>query len=72
MTGEITLNGDVLPIGGLREKTIGAYNRGIKTIIIPEENKRDLDDIPEEVKQNIKFITVKNYKQVYECIKRNN
>lgn len=70
MTGEITLNGDVLPIGGLREKTIGAYNRGIKTIIIPDENKRDLDEIPDEIKQNIKFITVKNYKEVYEHIKR--
>lgn len=70
MTGEITLNGNVLPIGGLKEKVIGAYNRGIKIVIIPEENKRDLDDIPENIKDSIKFITVKNYKEVYEYLKR--
>lgn len=69
-TGEITLNGNILPIGGLKEKVIGAYNRNIKTVFIPEENKRDISDIPAEVKNNIKFITVKNYKEVYNYLNK--
>jgi len=56
MTGEITLRGRVLPIGGLKEKALAAYRAGIYTIIIPEENKRDLDEIPENVKKKIKFV----------------
>ncbi len=68
MTGEITLRGRVLPIGGLKEKVIGAHRADIKKIIIPEENKPDLDDIPNEVKKDIKFITVKTYKDVYKKI----
>ena len=65
MTGEITLRGRVLGIGGLKEKVIGAHRAGIKKIFIPEENKKDLDEIPTDVKDNIKFITVKNYKDIY-------
>ena len=65
MTGEITLNGDILAIGGLKEKTIGAFNSGIKTIFLPEENKRDEKDLPEEVKNNIKIIYVKNYIEIF-------
>ena len=68
MTGEITLRGRVLPIGGLKEKVIGAHRSDIKKIIIPEENKQDLDEIPKEVKKDIKFITVKTYKDVYKKI----
>ena len=68
MTGEITLRGRVLPIGGLKEKVIGAHRSDIKKIIIPEENKPDLDEIPKEVKKDIKFITVKTYKDVYKKI----
>lgn len=56
MTGEITLRGRVLPIGGLKEKVLAANRAGIKTIIIPIENERDLDEIPKNVKGNIKFI----------------
>ena len=70
MTGEITLRGKVLPIGGLKEKSLGAYRSGIKTIIIPEENKSDLDEIPEEVKKHITYISVKNYKDVYTIISK--
>ena len=70
MTGEITLRGKVLPIGGLKEKSIGAYRSGIKTIIIPEENKSDLDDIPEEIRNHINYISVKDYKDVYEVINK--
>ncbi len=70
MTGEITLRGKIIPIGGLKEKSIGAYRAGIKRIIIPEENKRDLDEIPDEVKNNIDYITVTDYKEVFELIKK--
>lgn len=65
MTGEITLRGRVLPIGGLKEKVIGAHRAGINKIFLPKENEKDLDDIPEEVKSKIKFIFVKNYKEIY-------
>ena len=60
MTGEVTLRGKVLPIGGLKEKTLAAYRSGIKTVLIPENNMRDLDDIDSEAKNNLKFIPVKN------------
>ena len=66
MTGEITLRGNVLPIGGLKEKSIGALRVGIKKIIIPEGNLRDLDEIPTEVKDNIEYVVVKNYKEIYD------
>ena len=57
MTGEITLRGRVLPIGGLREKSIAAVRSGLKTIIIPQDNLRDLDDIPKEVKDVLNIVT---------------
>ena len=69
MTGEITLRGDVLPIGGLKEKCIGAHRSGINTIILPKTNEKDLEEIPEEIKKDIKFILVNNYKDVYKVIK---
>ena len=56
MTGEITLRGKVLPIGGLKEKTLAAYRAGVKTVLIPEANMRDLDDIDKEAKENLTFI----------------
>lgn len=68
MTGEITLRGTVLPIGGLKEKSIGAHRNGIKKIIIPYDNLKDLDEIPEEVKQDVTFIPVKNYKEVWNIV----
>ena len=64
MTGEITLRGRVLPVGGLKEKALGALRAGIKTIIIPEKNMKDLTEIPANVKRKIKFIMVKNMKEV--------
>ena len=69
LTGEITLRGQVLAIGGLKEKTIGALRSGIKTIIIPSENTKDLEELPPEVKDNINFIKVKNFKEIYKVIK---
>jgi ATP-dependent Lon protease len=64
MTGEVTLRGNVLPIGGLKEKSLAAHRSGIETIIIPKENVKDLDDIPQEVKDSITFIPVTSVKQV--------
>jgi ATP-dependent Lon protease len=64
MTGEITLRGRVLPIGGLKEKALGALRGGIRTIIIPEKNKKDLSEIPMNVKRRIKFVPVKNMDEV--------
>ena len=64
MTGEITLRGRVLPIGGLKEKALGALRAGISTIIIPEKNKKDLAEIPMNVKRKINFVPVKNMEKV--------
>ncbi len=60
MTGEITLRGRVLPIGGLKEKSLAAYRSGIKTVIIPEENKKDVQDIPEEIRNDMSFVPATN------------
>ena len=70
MTGEITLRGRVLGIGGLKEKVIGAHRAGIKTIFIPEENEKDLDEIPDEIKKDIRFISVNNYSEIFESLFR--
>ena len=64
MTGEITLRGYVLPIGGLREKSIAAHRSGLHTILIPKENQRDIDEIPEEVRNNLEIIPVDNVDDV--------
>ena len=64
MTGEVTLRGNVLPIGGLKEKSLAAHRSGIKTIIIPKGNVKDLDEIPETVKEEIKYIPVEKVDQV--------
>jgi ATP-dependent Lon protease len=64
MTGEITLRGRVLPIGGLREKSLGALRAGIKTIIIPEKNRNELSEIPKNVKRKIKFLPVSTIDEV--------
>ena len=60
MTGEITLRGNVLPIGGLKEKTLAAYRSGIKTVLIPEDNLRDLDEIDAEAREHLEFIPCKS------------
>ena len=68
MTGEISLKGNVLPIGGLREKTIGAYNAKVEKIFIPKENEKDIEDIPNEIKDNIKIVLVSKYEEIYKQI----
>lgn len=65
MTGEMSLRGDVIKIGGLKEKIIAAYNKGINKVFIPYENNSELDEIPELVRNNIKIIPIKNYKEIY-------
>ncbi|MDX6152073.1 endopeptidase La [Marinococcus sp. PL1-022] len=64
MTGEITLRGRVLPIGGLKEKSMSAHRAGLTTILIPADNEKDLEDIPESIKKDITFITVKHLDEV--------
>ena len=63
MTGEITLRGNVLPIGGLNEKLLAAQRSGIKTVIIPKENMKDLTEIQEKVKEGLKIIPVETIEE---------
>jgi ATP-dependent Lon protease len=67
MTGEITLRGLVLPIGGLKEKSLAAMRAGISTVIFPKLNEKDLVDVPEEAKQKLKFVPVENVDEVLEA-----
>ena len=60
MTGEVTLRGNALPIGGLREKSMAALRSGIKTIIVPQENKKAVEELPKEVKTNLNIVFMKN------------
>ena len=64
MTGEITLRGNVLPIGGLKEKVLAAYREGIRTILLPKENQRDIEDIPEEIRGKLQFVPVAHMDEV--------
>ncbi len=65
MTGEITLKGDILPVGGIKEKSLAALKVGINKIYLPFDNSSDLEELDEEIKDKIKFILVKNYKEIY-------
>jgi ATP-dependent Lon protease len=64
MTGEITLRGKVLPVGGIREKVLAAHRAGIKSVILPRRNERDLEDVPEELRQGMEFIFVDSAEEV--------
>ena len=68
MTGEITLRGKVLPIGGLKEKSLAARRLGIKTVVIPDGNKREIDELPEVVKKDVTFIPVKSVDEVFSLV----
>jgi len=68
MTGEITLTGRVLPVGGLKEKVLAAVREGIKTVIFPEGNKKDLPEIPDKVKKSLKLIPVKSIEEVFQTV----
>jgi ATP-dependent Lon protease len=64
MTGEITLRGEITPIGGLKEKLLAALRGGIKTVIIPDDNERELSEVPDKIKGNLEIIKVKWIDQV--------
>ena len=66
MTGEITLTGQVLPIGGLKEKVLGAKRAGISKIVLPKRNEIDLDDVPKEVRDTMTFVPVEEISEVFE------
>jgi ATP-dependent Lon protease len=66
MTGEMTLSGEVLPVGGIREKVLAAHHAGVKTVIMPSRNKRDVEEIPPHVIEGIKFVYADKYLDVYE------
>jgi ATP-dependent Lon protease len=68
MTGEISLRGKVLPIGGLKEKSLAARRVGIATVIIPEGNARDVEDLPDVVKKDVRFLPVKSVDEVFEVV----
>jgi ATP-dependent Lon protease len=68
MTGEITLRGNVLPIGGLKEKSLAARRVGIKTVLIPKGNQKDLAELPEVVKKDVTFIPVSHVLEVFDRI----
>jgi len=67
MTGEVTLRGQVLPVGGIKEKVLAAHRAGLKTIILPNRNEKDLEDLPQEVRNSMKFILVEKVDQVFEA-----
>ena len=70
MTGEITLRGKVLPVGGIKEKVLAAHRAGIRTMILPRQNERDLEDVPAELRDEIAFILVDRVEQaVLEALK---
>tara|TARA_Y100001970_G_scaffold238481_1_gene299721 strand:+ start:892 stop:3279 length:2388 start_codon:yes stop_codon:yes gene_type:complete len=71
MTGEVTITGQVLPIGGLKEKLLAAHRAGIKKVIIPKENEKDLIDIPKKVREDIKIINVENVDEVLKIALKN-
>ena len=70
MTGEITLRGNVLPIGGLKEKLLAARRAGVKTVLVPKDNERDLEEISEEIKKELNIVPVKTFKEALPYIFR--
>jgi ATP-dependent Lon protease len=67
MTGEITLRGQVLPIGGVKEKVLAAHRAGLKTVILPHRNEKDLDDVPEEVRRDMTFVLAQHVDEVWQA-----
>jgi ATP-dependent Lon protease len=67
MTGEVTLQGQVLPIGGIKQKVLAAHRHGLKTVILPEANEVDLDDVPQDIRDELSFVLVEHLDQVLEA-----
>lgn len=72
MTGEITLRGKVLPVGGVKEKVLAAHRAGIREVVLPDENEKDLVDIPKEVREGLTFHFVRQMDEVLAWALRNN
>ncbi|NRB10785.1 MAG: hypothetical protein HRU35_04125 [Rickettsiaceae bacterium] len=72
MTGEITLYGELLPVGGIKEKLAAAVRSGIKTVIMPEDNAKDLAKLPEDIKQHLEIKLLSNYKDILNLISETN
>ena len=64
MTGEITLRGQVLPVGGIKEKVIAAHRAGLATVVMPRRNEKDLDEVPDNIKKQINFVLVDRVDEV--------
>jgi ATP-dependent Lon protease len=64
MTGEITLRGQVLPVGGIKEKALAAHRAGLRTVVIPKRNEKDLEDLPQEIRDEMKFVLVDRVDEV--------
>ena len=71
MTGEITLRGQVLPVGGIKEKVLAAHRAGLHTVVLPMRNEKDLDDLPDDVREEMKFVLVDRVDEVLETALRN-
>src|ERR671936_45006 len=67
MTGEITLTGQVLPIGGVREKVLAAQRAGLRRVVLPRENEHDLDDLPPETRRDVDFVLVDSIDEVFDA-----
>ncbi len=67
MTGEITLRGQVLPVGGIKEKVLAAHRAGLRTVCLPSRNVKDLDELPEDVRQDMRFVLADRVEQVFEA-----
>ena len=65
-TGEISLNGDILKVGGIKEKMIGAFNHGIKKVYLPLANELDLEEVPSDIKENLEIHLIRNYQEIFE------
>ena len=68
MTGEITLRGKVLPVGGIKEKVLAAHRAGIRKVLLPADNKADIHDIPERVRNEIEFVLISNAKEALDQV----
>ena len=71
MTGEITLRGQVLPVGGIKQKVLAASRVGIDTVILPERNEPDLEDIPQEIRDEMHFVLIERVDQAFDAALRN-
>ena len=68
MTGEITLRGNVLPVGGVKEKVLAARRSGIRTVVLPEQNRKNLEEIPKPLRRNMRFVFVRDVQEVFAAV----